>query len=149
MRYEGLTDEEEDFLRYHRGGIFDSLQATIDGRKHVTVVEEAHEKAKEAMDDLIVVVPSRTHRVLYLAATAKAATEARDKLLEEIMLTMMGWHQSDDSGVWGWVPVLSYDLEYLADLVGLTVQTVRRRYDALMKSTYVKLNAEKEADAEV
>lgn len=140
----GLTEEELDFLRGHRGGLFDSLQATIEGRKHVTVVEEVHEAAKTVMDDFVLAYPNRMHRLLYLAATAKAATKARDRLLEELLLTMMEWHQSETTGEWGWVPIAPYYLDYLADLVGLSAPTVRAWYDRLRHATWHRLN-DKEA----
>ncbi len=144
----GLTEEEYDFLSNHRGGLFDNLQAIAGGvPRSLTPVEEAHETARRAHEDLVLIVPSRTHRLLYLAATAKAATEARDKLLEELLLTMMEWHQSEN-GLWGWVPIAPYFLDYLADLVGLTTPTVRARYERLRQETYAKLNADEEkADA--
>jgi hypothetical protein len=124
-----LTDKELDFLRDHRGGIGAILGSGPSPKGDV------RDAVAQLMAELEVRYPSRTERLLIVAAFAELATAERDRLLDEVIDTRFRWAADWKGGLqsMAWNP---YDIDWLASAANLSRQTVRKRVDRVARASY-------------
>lgn len=123
-----LTDEERDFLRDHRGGLFGILL------NHSGPKGEANQIAADAVATIETKIPSRTERLLVFGALAAKLQQSRNDLVREILRTNDHWVRRDD-GRWCGLAWQVHEIDALASLSGLSVSTLNRWEREISRST--------------
>jgi hypothetical protein len=121
--WRGLTEIERDFLREYRGSIGDILSGSQND-----AISLADAAAAGSMKQMGNRYPARTERLLVFAAIERAAKEARDALLYEILLKSFSWVKRERDGEWCGMAIEPYERNALAELAGLSKQTVTKMF---------------------
>lgn len=137
--FQGLTEEEREFILYHRGGIGDILAGSEGARG------EAVAAARQLVEGLEAQFPNRAQRMVVLAAVASTCNAARNEVLNDILRGFFSWSQMPEdhwsSGEWRSLGVPDYLREGLATLAGMHRNTLSRRIKEVCAATMAEAQA--------
>jgi hypothetical protein len=135
MTVEEWTEEERDFLRDYRGGVFAILN------DEPNAVGQAVASAEDVVRRIEGAYSNRMHRLVILQAIAKVTKDARDAILRELLEATFFIGRRED-GTLATVAPDTYEVQHLAALAGCTTRTVYALYRKVSVEMFARYEAE-------